>query len=127
MLKGKMKPTSIGEYIEREPDELHSRLYELHECIKNAAPGAIEELKWSMPAYSYKRILVTFAVFKNHVGFYPTPSVIKAFAKDLEKYKTAESSIQFPHNIKLPTTLITKMVKLRVKESLNEDAKWKGS
>jgi len=66
----------------------------LHEAILKAAPSATHGLKWNAPAYSYKRILVTFVVFKNHIGFYPTPSVVKAFSRSLTKYKTAESSIQ---------------------------------
>jgi len=125
MLTKKLKPTTIKEYIEAAPVEIQSRLLQLHECITKGAPGAEEGLKWNMPAYSYKRILVTFAVFKNHIGFYPTPSVIKVFEKKLEKYKTAESSVQFPHDEKLPLSLIEKMVKFRVKESLMDDAKWK--
>ena len=125
MLTRKLKPTTIKEYIEAAPAEIQSRLLQMHECITRAATGAEEGLKWNMPAYSYKRILVTFAVFKNHIGFYPTPSVIKVFEKKLEKYKTAESSVQFPHDEKLPLSLIEKMVKFRVKESLMDDAKWK--
>ena len=125
MLTRKLKPTTIKEYIEAAPVEIQSRLLQMHECITKGAPGAEEGLKWNMPAYSYKRILVTFAVFKNHIGFYPTPSVIKVFEKKLEKYKTAESSVQFPHDEKLPLSLIEKMVKFRVKESLMDDAKWK--
>jgi len=125
MLTRKLKATTIKEYIDAAPVEIQSRLLQVHECITKAAPSAEEGLKWSMPAYSYKRILVTFAVFKNHIGFYPTPSVIKAFEKQLQKYKTAESSVQFPHDEKLPLSLIEKMVKFRVKESLMDDAKWK--
>lgn len=78
-----------------------------------------------MPAYSYQRILVTFAIFKNHIGFYPTPSAIEVFAKNLTKYKTAKGSIQFPHDKPLPLTLISKITKFRVQESLMTDAKWK--
>jgi uncharacterized protein YdhG (YjbR/CyaY superfamily) len=104
---------------------VQEKLWQLHACILAAAPGATEGLKWSMPAYSYNRILVTFAVFKNHIGFYPTPAVIKAFKKSLATYKTAESSVQFPLNKPLPSELITRMVKFRVQESLTGDAKWK--
>ena len=125
MLPKKLKPTTIEEYIDAAPEEVQDKLRQLHECIRKAAPGATEGLKWSMPAYSYKRILVTFAVFKNHIGFYPTPSAVKTFAKELEKYKTAEGSVQFPLDKKLPLPLITKMVKFRVQESLIGDAKWK--
>ena len=78
-----------------------------------------------MPAYSYERILVTFAVFKNHIGFYPTPSAVEAFAKSLTKYKTATGSIQFPLDQPLPLSLITKITKFRVKQSVEEDIKWK--
>ena len=125
MLSRKLKPTTIEEYIEAAPEEAQEKLFQLHECIRGAAPGATEGLKWSMPAYSYDRILVTFAVFKNHVGFYPTPSAVKAFAKSLTKYKTAESSIQFPLRDPLPLDLISKITKYRLEEYLLGDAKWK--
>ena len=91
-----MKPKTIEEYIYSAPAEVQERLWKLHECIKTAAPGSTEGLKWSMPAYSYQKILVTFAVFKKHIGFYPMPSAIKAFTKELTKYKTAKGSIQLP-------------------------------
>jgi uncharacterized protein YdhG (YjbR/CyaY superfamily) len=78
-----------------------------------------------MPAFSYKRILVTFAAFKNHIGFYPTPSAVSAFAKDLEKFVTAKGSIQFPLQKPLPLPLIRKITALRVRESVEQDKKWK--
>ncbi|QEC66802.1 DUF1801 domain-containing protein [Panacibacter ginsenosidivorans] len=125
MFSKKSKPATIEAYIDGTPEDVQDKLHELHKCIRKAAPGASEGLKWGMPAYSYKRILVTFAVFKKHIGFYPTPSAVKAFAKELEHYKTAEGSVQFPLDKKLPLSLITKMVKFRVQESLTGDAKWK--
>jgi uncharacterized protein YdhG (YjbR/CyaY superfamily) len=94
-------------------------------CIRKAAPGAKEGLKWGMPAYSYRRILVTFAAFKHHIGFYPTPSAVKAFEKDLSRYKTAKGSIQFPLEKPLPVPLIHKITAFRVRESNEEDKKWK--
>jgi uncharacterized protein YdhG (YjbR/CyaY superfamily) len=78
-----------------------------------------------MPAYSYQKILVTYAAFKHHIGFYPMPSAIKAFAKDLKNYKTAEGSVQFPLDRKLPIALIKKIVKFRVKESEEGTIKWR--
>ena len=121
----KLKPTNIEEYINAAPVDLQKKLIQLHDCIRKAAPGAIENLKWNMPAYSYDKILVTFAVFKHHIGFYPMPSAIKAFAKDLAKYKTAEGSVQFPHDQPLPLALIRKIVLFRVKESKDGVIKWK--
>ena len=121
----KIKPATIEEYIDAAPADVQERLWELHNCIKKAAPGAVEALKWNMPGYSYQKILVTFAVFKNHIGFYPMESAIKAFAKDLAKYKTASGSVQFPLDAKLPLTLIRKIVLFRVKESKEGTIKWK--
>jgi uncharacterized protein YdhG (YjbR/CyaY superfamily) len=117
MIAQKLKPASIEEYINAAPPEVQEKLYQLHECIRKAAPGATEGLKWRMPAYSYQKILVTFAVFKNHIGLYPMPSALKAFAKELTKYKTGEGSIQFPLDKSLPLTLVSRIVKFRVKES----------
>jgi uncharacterized protein YdhG (YjbR/CyaY superfamily) len=124
MASQKLKPATIGEYIKVAPVTLQDRLYQLHECIRVAAPDATETLKWSMPAYSYQKILVTFAVHKNHIGFYPMPSAMENFAKQLEKYHTAKGSVQFPHNKPLPFALIKKIVLFRVKESINGNIKW---
>jgi uncharacterized protein YdhG (YjbR/CyaY superfamily) len=121
------KPKTITGYIKSYPEPIQKKLKEMVICVKSSAPGATEGLKWSMPSFSYKRILVTFAAFKNHIGFYPTPSAIKAFAKELSKYKTAKGSIQFPLDKPLPKTLIRNITKFRVKESKNEDVKWKSS
>ena len=120
-----MKPKTIEEYIYAAPAEVQERLWKLHEGIRTAGPGAAEGLKWGMPAYSYQKILVTFAVFRKHIGFYPMPSAIKAFAKELTKYKTAEGSVQFPNDKPLPLPLIKKIVKFRVKESKEGIIKWR--
>ncbi len=125
MIAQKIKPTTIEEYINAAQPELQERLYKLHETILKAAPGAAESLKWRMPAYSYQKILVTFAVFKNHTGLFPMPSAMKAFAKELMKFKTGAGSIQFPHDKPLPLTLVRKIVKFRVKESKEGPIKWR--
>ena len=125
MLSQKIKPQTIEEYIAVAPPETHKKLYQLLECIRKAAPGAEESLKWRMPAFSLKKILVTFAVFKNHIGFYPMPSAIKAFAKELSKYKTASGSVQFPLDEPLPLPLITRIIKFRVKENAAGTIKWR--
>jgi uncharacterized protein YdhG (YjbR/CyaY superfamily) len=118
------KPKSITEYIAAAPKEAQGKLRQMRTCIRSAAPGAKESLKWGMPAFSYHRILVTFAAFKHHIGFYPTPRAVKAFAKDLSKYKTGGSSIQFPLDEPLPLPLIRKITAFRVRESLEEDRRW---
>lgn len=120
----KPKPTTVGQFIEAAPKESRAKLREMRACILKAAPGAEESLKWGMPAVSYKRILVMYAGFKHHIGFYPTPSAIEAFKKDLTGFKTAKGSIQFPLDRPLPLALIRRITAFRVRESLEEDGKW---
>lgn len=125
MLSKKAKPKTIEEYIKAAPMDTRKKLRQLHECIRTAAPAASEGLKWGMPAYSYQKILVTYAVCKHHIGFYPMPSAIEAFAKNLTKYKTANGSIQFPLDKPLPLPLIRKITKFRVQESDAGVIKWR--
>lgn len=125
MIARKARPRSVGEYIEAAPKEAQKKLREMRACIRKAAPGATEGMKWGMPAFWYKRILVTFAAHKNHIGFYPTPSAVKAFAKELAKFNTARGSIQFPLERPLPLPLIRKITTFRVRESIEQDRKWR--
>jgi len=125
MMPKKARPKNIAEYIEAAPKEAQKKLREMQACVRKAAPGATEGLKWGMPAFSYKRILVTFAAFKNHIGFYPTPSAVSAFENDLEKFVKAKGSIQFPLEKPLPLQLIRKITAFRVRESIEQDKKWK--
>ncbi len=115
----------MTEYINAAPKEARKKLRKMHACIRKSAPGAKESLKWGMPAFSHGRILVTFAAFKHHIGFYPTPSAVKEFAKDLSKFVTASASIQFPLEKPLPLALIRKITVFRVRESIEKDGKWR--
>src|SRR6266852_4546253 len=125
MTPKKARPKRITKYINAAPKEARKKLREMRACIRTAAPGAKESLKWGMPAFSYRRILVTFAAFKHHIGFYPTPSAVRAFAKDLSKFATAKGSIQFPPEKPLPLPLIRKITAFRVRESIEKDRKWR--
>src|SRR5512137_2688748 len=102
MTPRKARPKTIAGYINAAPKESRKKLRKMRACIRASAPGARESLKWGMPAFSYGRILVTFAAFKHHIGFYPTPSAVRAFASDLSKFATAKGSIQFPLEKPLP-------------------------
>jgi uncharacterized protein YdhG (YjbR/CyaY superfamily) len=125
MTPKKARPKSITEYIDAAPKEAQKKLREMHASIRKSAPGATESLKWGMPAFSYRRILVTFAAHKTHIGFYPTPPAVSAFAKELSKFVTAKGSIQFPLEKPLPLPLIRQITAFRVRESIEKDEKWK--
>jgi uncharacterized protein YdhG (YjbR/CyaY superfamily) len=124
MIPKKQEPKSVTEYIKAAPKEAQKRLREMRACLRKAAPGAKESLKWGVPAFSYQRILFTFAAFKRHIGLYPTPSAVKAFARDISKLKTSSSTIQFPLEQPLPLPLIRRIALFRVRESVEKDVKW---
>ena len=124
MQSRKSKPKTIGEYIDAAPKTARPRLRAMVKTIRAAAPGAEEGMKWSMPAFSYRRILVMFAVFKHHISLFPTPSAINAFAKDLKKFTTSKGTIQFPLDKPMPLPLIRRITAFRVRES-KQDAKWR--
>jgi uncharacterized protein YdhG (YjbR/CyaY superfamily) len=121
----KTRPKTVTEYINAAPKEARAKLRQMRACIRASAPGATEGLKYRLPGYSYRRILVIFAAHTNHIGFYPTPSGVSAFADELTKFVTAKGSIQFPLEKPLPLPLIRKITAFRVRESLEKDAKWK--
>jgi uncharacterized protein YdhG (YjbR/CyaY superfamily) len=112
--------STVDEYIAASPKEVRQLLKQMRATIKAAAPKAEELISYGMPGYKYHGMLVYFAVYKNHIGFYATPRGHKAFVKELAKYKQGKGSVQFPVEEPLPLSLITKIVKFRVKENLNK-------
>ena len=115
-----LKAKTIKQYIKLFPKETQKKLTELHLTIKQSAPQAQEKISYQMPTFYWHGNLVHFAGYKNHIGFYPAPSGIKAFKKELAKYKSSKGSVQFPLDEKLPLALIKKIVKYRVKENLKK-------
>jgi uncharacterized protein YdhG (YjbR/CyaY superfamily) len=125
MTARKARPTSIAEYINAAPKQARKKLREMRACVRASAPGAEESLKWGMPAFSYKRILVMFAAFKHHISFFPAARAMKAHAKELSRFVTGRRSIQFPLEKPLPPALIRKITAFRVRESIERDGKWR--
>ncbi|MDQ0091413.1 uncharacterized protein YdhG (YjbR/CyaY superfamily) [Paenibacillus anaericanus] len=109
---------SIDEYIRKFTPEVQTILESLRKVIKESAPGAEEKMSYQMPTFALHGNLVHFAAYKNHIGFYPTPSGIDAFREELAKYKGAKGSVQFPLEKPLPYELISKIVKFRVDENI---------
>ena len=115
------KPKSTDEYTSSFPEETQILLQEVRETIKNAAPNANESISYGMPAYKLNgKVLVYFAGYKNHIGFYATPTGHTEFTEELAKYKQGKGSVQFPINEPMPLDLITKIVKFRVSEVLQK-------
>ncbi len=115
------KPKSTDEYISNFPKEIQIVLQEVRKTIKNVAPKADESISYGMPAYKLNgKVLVYYAGYKNHIGFYATPTGHAEFTEELAKYKQGRGSIQFPINEPMPLDLITKIVKFRISEVLKK-------
>lgn len=115
------KPTSVDEYISDFEPELQKKLEQIRQTIQKAAPAAEEMISYGMPAYKYHGVLVYFAGYKNHIGFYATPTGHEAFKNELSVYKEGKGSVQFPLDEALPLSLVSKIVKFRVKENLGKE------
>ena len=111
---------SIDEYIGTFPQEIQTLLEQVRATIRQAAPEAQEAIKYAMPTFVLNGNLVHFAAFKHHIGFYPVPSGIEAFKKELSVYKGAKGSVQFPFDQPMPLELISKIVKFRLTENLQK-------
>ena len=111
---------SIDEYIATFPEPIQKILQEVRATIKAAAPDATEKISYQMPTFDLKGNLVHFGAYKNHIGFYPTPSGTEAFKAELAQYEAGKGSIRFPLDEPMPLDLITRVVHLRVAENLQK-------
>lgn len=102
-------PATIEEYIGRQPEQVQPYLRQVNQAIRSVLPDADEKISWSMPTYWKKRNLIQFAAFKKHIGLYPGPEAVKAFADKLEEYRTSKGAIQLPHEKPLPLELIAEI------------------
>lgn len=111
-----VKFKTIEEYFSTFPEGTQRILEQVRKTIKNAAPGAKEVISYNMPAFKLNGVLVYYAAYKEHIGFYPTASPIVAFKGELSAYKWSKGAIQFPIDQPMPVELITRIVEFRVTE-----------
>jgi uncharacterized protein YdhG (YjbR/CyaY superfamily) len=114
---------TIDEYIASFPENVQHTLREQRSAITEAAPNAEETISYGMPTYKLNGVLVYFAAHKNHIGFYPTSSGIRAFKEKLSMYKQSKGTVQFPIDGPIPFDIVKEMVRFRVKENLAKGAK----
>ena len=116
------KTNEIDKYIAGFPEATQILLDKIRATIIKAAPEAEEVISYMMPAYKYQGMLVFFAGYKNHIGFYPGAGGIEAFKKEIAVYKNAKGSVQFPLDKPLPVKLIKQIVKFRLKQNKEKAA-----
>jgi len=113
--------SEVEKYIATFPVEVQALLHQIRSVIKEKAPDATETIKYAMPTYVLKENLIHFAGYKNHIGFYPTPSGIETFKNEIAEYKWSKGAVQFPIDKPLPLDLIGRIVAYRVNEVINKN------
>lgn len=112
----KNKSGSVAEYISSFPPSTRKILQGFRKAVRAAVPGAREKISYGMPAYAVNGVLVYFAAYRNHIGFYPTSSGVRVFKDELNSYKTSRGAVQFPIDKPLPMVLIKRITKFRAEE-----------
>jgi uncharacterized protein YdhG (YjbR/CyaY superfamily) len=111
------KPVTVDEYIASFPKEVQKLLQQVRSTIQKAAPLAEEVISYGMPGYKLNGMLVYFAGYQHHIGFYATPTGHKAFVKELAAYKQGKGSVQFPIDKPMPLALIKRIVQFRITDN----------
>ena len=111
---------NIDEFILSFPPGVQMTLEKMRACISKAAPAAEEKISYGIPTFFLQGNLVHFSAYKNHIGFYPGASAIRTFKEDFSKFKTSKGTVQFPIDKPIPYSIITKIVKFRVRENLEK-------
>ena len=113
---------TIDQYIQQFPDEIRQKLTELRNIMHQVIPEATEKISYQMPAFYWKKNLIYFVAFKNHIGIYPTSKPIEHFKEELKDDKCSKGAFQIPFNQEIPKSLIEKIVTYRI-ESIRQKLK----
>jgi uncharacterized protein YdhG (YjbR/CyaY superfamily) len=119
MESNKKQPKTIDAYIKTFPKDVQGILERMRQTIRKAAPDVVESISYQIPTFKLNgKGLVYFAAFKSHIGFYPIPSGVEAFKKELSPYKQGKGSVQFPLDEPIPYDLVKSITQFRMKEIL---------
>lgn len=108
--------TPIDDYILSKDPLYHSQLFEIRDILKEVLPNAVEKIAYSMPSFYENKVLIYFALCKNHIGIYPTPSVMEFFKEDLKVYKSSKGCFHLPLSQEVPKELLQKIAIFRLEE-----------
>ena len=109
---------TVDGYLATLPEDARVALAKLRKTIKAAAPKATEVISYQIPTFKHQGMLVAFAAFEGHCGFYiMSEKVLRAHTADLKEYELNKASIRFPASKPLPAALVTKLVKARIEEN----------
>ncbi|MCC8409764.1 DUF1801 domain-containing protein [Mucilaginibacter sp. UR6-1] len=121
MMNSKEKPfvpKTVDEYLAALAEPAKGALANVRAAIREAAPQAEECISYQIPTYKYKGMLVHFAAFKNHCGFYGVSKVvIEQYINKLPGCKINGTTIQFKASQGLPADVVKEIVTIRLKQN----------
>jgi uncharacterized protein YdhG (YjbR/CyaY superfamily) len=111
-------PETVDEYIAQFIPDVQKTLNEIRSFIKREVPEAMEKISYGIPTFYLNGNLVHFAAFKDHYGFFPSPSGIDQFEKELAPYRSGKGTLRFALDKPIPWTILKKVIRFRIKENL---------
>ena len=125
MKSNESSSSEVDDFIAKYPPDVQQILQKIRDIIREVAPEAQEKLNYGIPTFTLNGNLVHYSALKDHIGFYPTPSGIEKFKKQLSAYEGAKGSVKFPLDQPIPYDLIRKITEFRVKEQQAKSKKKK--
>jgi uncharacterized protein YdhG (YjbR/CyaY superfamily) len=114
---------TIDEYIASFPPDIREKLKNIRAVIRTIAPDAEETIRYGIPTFRLDdRNLVHFAAFKDHLSFFPTPSGVEKFRKELSSYTVSKGTIQLPLDKPVPYDLVERITRFRAEENRKKKA-----
>jgi len=113
----KQRSKEVDAYISAAPKEAQAKLRRFRAIISEVAPTAVERISYQMPFYDYKGRLAWFGLHKTYIGLYLRPPVIEEHQKELAGFGTTKSAVHFPLDEKIPTSMVKKLIRARLKKN----------
>ncbi|MEA2551313.1 MAG: hypothetical protein QOE25_1082 [Actinomycetota bacterium] len=113
------RPKDVKSYLAGLPPAARATLEKLRATILAAAPGAVDAISYSMPAFKVNgHTIVCYAAFKDHCSLFPmSMAVFDRFADQLEPFRTGKGTLQFTGDKPMPAGLVKRIVKARLAEN----------
>ena len=122
MGSGRTAATNVDEYIAGFPPEVQAILRRVRQVVRDAAPQAKEVISYGVPALKQNGILVYFAAFRSHIGFYPPVTGDARILNAVAPYAGEKGNLRFPFDKPIPYDLIARVTELRAKQDSMKSA-----
>jgi uncharacterized protein YdhG (YjbR/CyaY superfamily) len=115
---------SVDEYLASVPEPARTALNKVRAVIRSVAPPeVIEIISYGIPTFKYKGMLASFAAFSDHCSLFPGAGPTIEFKNELKNFQTSKGTIRFAPDKPLPTALLKKLIKTRIRENERRKAR----